>query len=120
MEAALLERALDLLEGNQGARRVVHSDIFRVAIDAIQASAYRILPAFAAGDNRADFFEACTGSDFFNFIMPFFTRHDYNFAYRVRALECADCVSDNWFARYYGKQFIEAHAVAAAAGYDDG
>ena len=35
-------------------------------------------------------------------------------------LERANGVSDNWFARNYGKQFIEAHPLTAAAGYDDG
>ena len=49
-----------------------------------------------------------------------FTRHDYDFVYRSRALERADRVGDHWFARDYGKQFIEPHALAAAAGYDDG
>ena len=51
--------------------------------------------------------------------MPFFTRHDYDFAYGSRALERADCVSDHWFARDYGKQFIEPHALAAATGYEN-
>jgi hypothetical protein len=119
MDAALLKSAFDLLRSNQRARRVVHGDIFRVAIDAIQASANGILPAFAAGDNRPDFFEPCTGSDFSNFIMPFFTCHDYDFAYGSRVIECADCMGDYWFARDYGKQLIEPHALAAAAGYDD-
>src|SRR5215475_4214505 len=29
-------------------------------------------------------------------------------------------MSDYWFTSDYGKQFIEPHALAAAAGYDDG
>src|SRR5262245_17565043 len=116
----MLKRAFDLLRSNQRARRIVHGDIFRVAIDAIQASPNGILPTFTTWDNRADFFESCTGSDFSNFIMPLFTRDDDDFAYGLRALKRADCVSDHRFARDHGKQFIEAHALAAAAGYDDG
>ena len=60
MDVALLERAFDLFRSNQRPRRVVHGDIFRIAVDAIQASPYGILSTFAAGDNRADFFEPCT------------------------------------------------------------
>ena len=71
------------------------------------------------GQSRG-FFEPCTGIDFPDFIMPFFTRNDDDVAYGLRALERADCVSDNWFARNYGKQFIEAHPLTAAGGYDDG
>jgi hypothetical protein len=52
--------------------------------------------------------------------MPLFTRDYDDFAYGLRAVERADCVSDHWFPRDYGKQFIEAHALAAAAGDDDG
>jgi hypothetical protein len=88
-------------------------------IDAIQASPDGILPTFASGDNRAHFFESCTGSDFSDFIMPFFTRHDYDFAYGSRAFERADWMSDHWFARDYGKQFVEAHALAGAASYEN-
>jgi hypothetical protein len=120
MDAALLERAFDLFRSNQRARRVVHGDVFRVAIDAIQSSPNGILSTFAAGDNRADFFEPCTRSDFSDSIMPLFTRHDYDFAYGNRALKRADRVSDHRFAGDWGKQFIEPHALAAAAGYDDG
>jgi hypothetical protein len=98
----------------------VHGDIFRVAIDATQASPNGILSTFAAGDNREDFFEPPVSTDFSDFIMPVFTRHDYDFAYGSCVLERADCVSDYWFARDYGKQLIEPHALAAAAGYDDG
>jgi hypothetical protein len=98
----------------------MHSDVLCVAIDAIQASPNGILPAFTAGDNSADFFEPCIGSDFSNFIMPLFTRGDDDFGYGLRALERVDGVSDNWFAGNYGKQFIEAHPLTAAAGYDDG
>jgi hypothetical protein len=60
MDAALLERAFDLFRSNQRARRVVHCDIFRLVIDAIQASPNGILSTFAAGDNRADFLEPWT------------------------------------------------------------
>jgi len=28
-------------------------------------------------------------------------------------------VSDHWFARDYGKQFIEPHALAAATGHEN-
>jgi hypothetical protein len=52
--------------------------------------------------------------------MPLFTRDDDDFVYGLRALERADCMSNHWFAGDYGKQFIESHALAAAAGYDDG
>jgi hypothetical protein len=51
--------------------------------------------------------------------MPLFTPHDYDFAYGSRELKRADCVSDHRFARDDGKQFIEPHALAAAAGYND-
>src|SRR6478735_2108370 len=120
MDAALLEGAFDLSRSNQRTRRVVHGDIFRVAIDATQASPNGILSTFAAGDNRVNLFESCTRSDFFDFIMPLFTRHDYDFANGSRALKRADCVGDHRFARDYGKQFIEPHALAAAASYNDG
>src|SRR5262245_21862479 len=119
MGAGLLERAFDLLRRNQRARRVVHTDVLRTAIDAIQASPNGILPTFPTPDNRADFFEPCTGNEFCNFIMPLLTRHDDDFAYRSRALERADCVSDYWLAGNYGKQFIESHALATAAGYEN-
>jgi hypothetical protein len=88
-------------------------------MDTIQPSSNGILPTFTAWDNRADFFEPRTGTNFSNFIMPLLTRHDYNFAYRSRPLERADGVSEDWFVRNYRKQFIEPHALAAAAGYDD-
>jgi hypothetical protein len=94
--------------------------MFRVAIDAIEASSNGILPAFTAGDNRADFFEPRTGSDFPNFIMPLFTRDDDDFTYALRTLECANCVSDHRFPRDHGEQFVKAHALAATAGDDDG
>jgi hypothetical protein len=119
MGAALLERAFDLLRRNQRARRVVHTDVLRTVIDAIQASPNGILPTFPTPDNRADFFEPCTANEFCNFIMLLFTRHNHDFAYRSRALERADCVSDYWFSGNYGKQFIESHALATAAGDDD-
>jgi hypothetical protein len=51
--------------------------------------------------------------------MPLFTRHNDDFAYRSRALERADCVSDYWFAGNCGKQFIESHSLATPAGYND-
>ena len=60
----------------------MHGDIFRVAIDAIQASPNGILPTFAAGDNRPDLFEPFVANDFSDFIMPIFTRHDDDFALR--------------------------------------
>jgi hypothetical protein len=91
-----------------------------VAIDTIQASPNGILPAFTAGDDRPNFLEPRVATDLSNFMMPFFTRHDYDFGYRSRALERADCMSDHRFTRDYGKQFIETHALAAARGYDDG
>src|SRR5215211_9191508 len=94
----------------------MHGDIFRVLINAIQASPNGILATFTAGDNRQDFFESHVSTDFPDFVMPVFTCHDYNFAYRSRTFERADCVSDHWFARDYGKQFIEPHALTAAAG----
>jgi len=97
----------------------VHTDVLRTAIEAIQASPNGILPTFPTPDNRANFFEPCTGNKFCNFIMPSFTRHNDDFAYRNRAFERADCVSDYWFAGNYGKQFIESHALATPAGYDD-
>ena len=52
--------------------------------------------------------------------MPIFTRHDYDFVDGSRAIECADWVSDYWFARDYGKQLIESHALAAATGDENG
>jgi hypothetical protein len=120
MNAAALERAFDLLGSNQRTSCIVHGNIFRVATNAIQASPNGILPTFTAADNRPDFVEPGVATDFSDFIMSFFTRHDYDFAYRSRALERADCVSDHRFTCDYGKQFIEPHALAAAAGYDDG
>ena len=51
--------------------------------------------------------------------MPVFTRHDYDFVYGSRVLERADWVSDHWFARDYGKQLIEPHALAAATGHEN-
>jgi hypothetical protein len=51
--------------------------------------------------------------------MPLFTPHDYDFAYGNRALKRAGCVSDHRFARDYGKQFIEPHALAAATGHEN-
>jgi hypothetical protein len=97
----------------------VHSNIFRVAIDAIQASPDGILPTFAAGDNRQDFFEPPVSTDFSDFIMPVFTRYDYDFAYGSRVLERTDGVSDHWFAPDYSKQLIEPHALAAATGHEN-
>jgi hypothetical protein len=97
----------------------VHGNIFRVVIDAIQASPNGILPTFAAGDNRQDFFEPPVSTDFSDFIMPVFTRHDYDFAYGSCVLERADYVSDHGFAGDYSKQFIEAHALAAATGHEN-
>src|SRR5262245_49112013 len=120
MDAALLKRAFDLLRSNQRARRVVHCDVIGVSIDSIQASPNRILPTFTAGHDRANFFEPCTGRDSSNFIVPLFTRNEDNFVDTISAFERADCVTDNWFARDYSKQFIETHALAAAARYDDG
>jgi hypothetical protein len=119
VNTALLERAFDLLRSNQRARRVVHGNIFRVVIDAIQASPNGILPTFAAGDNRQDFFEPPVSTDFSDFIMPVFTRHDYDFVYGSRALERADWVSDHWFAGNYSKQLVEPHALAAATGHEN-
>src|SRR5712672_4392148 len=119
MDAALLERAFDLLRSNQRARRVVHGDIFRVVIDAIQASPDGILATFTAGDNRQDFFEPPVSTDFSDFIMPVFRRHDYDFAYGSCVLERADWVSDHWFARDHSKQFVEPHALAAATGHEN-
>ena len=52
--------------------------------------------------------------------MPLFTRNDDDFAYGVCALKRADCMSNHWFVRNCDEQFIEAHALAVAAGYDDG
>ena len=98
----------------------MHGDIFRFAIDPIQAGPNGILPAFAARDNRADFFEPHVATDFPDLIMSFFTRYDNNFADGIRALERTDCASDHRFTRDYGKQFVESHALAAAAGDDDG
>jgi hypothetical protein len=118
--AALLEHAFDLLRRNQRARCVVHGDIFCVAIYAIQASPNGILPTFPTTDNCADFFEPSTGNNFCDFVMPLFTCHNDDFAYRSRAVERADCVSDYRLTSNYGKQFVEPHALAAAAGYDDG
>jgi hypothetical protein len=120
MNAALLESPFDFLWINQRAGRVVHGDIFRLAIDMIQASPNGILPAFATGNNRADFFEPCAGHDFPDFIMTLFTRHDYDFTDGSRALKGAHRVSNHRFARDCGKQLIEPHSLAAAAGYDDG
>src|SRR6476469_2107368 len=120
MDAALFERAFNVFRSYQRARRVMNSHIFRVAIDPTQASPNIILPTFAAGNNRADFFESCTGSDFSDFIVPLFTRHNYDFANGYSTFKRTDCVSDHWFARDRGKQFIEPHALAAAAGDDDG
>jgi len=120
VNTALRKRAFDLLRSNQRARRVVHSNIFRVAIDPIQASPNGILSTFTAGNNRPDFFEPFVSTDTFDFIMPFFTPHDDDFAYGLRVLERADCVSDHWFARDCSKQLIEPHALAAATRYDDG
>src|SRR5215470_17939411 len=107
MDAALLKRAFDLLGSNQRARCVVYGDVFRVAINATQAGPNGILPTFAPWNNRADFFESCAGNNFSDLIVTLFTRHDYDFEERGRALERADCVSDDWFARDKGKQFIK-------------
>ena len=52
--------------------------------------------------------------------MLLFTRDKDDFADAIGALERTNCVSDDRLARDYGKQFIEPHALAAAAGYDDG
>jgi hypothetical protein len=52
--------------------------------------------------------------------MPLFARYDYDFTYGFRAFERAYCMSNHWFVRNCDEQFIEAHALAAAAGYDDG
>src|SRR5262245_21057780 len=120
MDAAPRERSFNLLRHNQRTRRVVHGNVFRFAIDAIQAGPNGILPAFAAGDDCADFFEPCSRRDFSDFAMTLFTRHDEDFAYRSRALERTNCVSDNWLTGDDGKQLIKPHSLAAAAGYDDG
>jgi hypothetical protein len=119
VNAALCKRAFDLLRSNQRARRVVHTDIFRVVANPIQTSPNGILPKFTARENRADFFEPCVGSDFSNLIMPLFTRDEDDFAHAIGVLKRADCVGDHWFVRDYGKQFIEPHALAAAAGYEN-
>ena len=119
MNSALLKRAFDLFRRNQRARRIVHGDVFRFGIDPIQASPNRILSAFTAGDDRAHLLKARIATDFSDFIMPFFSRHDYDFAGGRRVLERTDCVSDHWFARDCGKQFIESHALATAARDDD-
>jgi hypothetical protein len=103
VQAALLERALDLFRSNQRTRRIVHCDVSCVAIDTIQPSSNGILPALATGHNRANSFETGIGSDFSNFIVPLFTRDHDDFAYGTRALECTNCVSDHWFASNYGK-----------------
>jgi hypothetical protein len=120
VNTALRDREFDLLASNQWARRVVHGDIFRVAIDSIQASANGILPTFAARDNRPDLSESRAGSDFLEFIMPLFARNNDDFAYGLRAFERADCMSNHGFVSNCDEQFIEAHSLAAAAGYDDG
>ena len=52
--------------------------------------------------------------------MLLFTRDKDDFADAIGALERTNCVSDHRLARDYGKQFIEPHALAAAAGYNDG
>src|SRR4030095_5414041 len=103
MDATLIERALDLFRSNQRARRIVHGDIFRFAINLIQTGTNGILPAFAAGDDRPDFFKAGVATDFSNFIMSFFTRHDYDLAYRRCMLERANCMSDHRLPSDYGK-----------------
>ena len=45
----------------------------------IQASANGILTTFAAGNDRPNFFEILIANDFFDFIMPIFTRNDNDF-----------------------------------------
>src|SRR5215469_7226965 len=119
MDAAQLKRALDLFRSNQWPRRIVHGDIVRVAINLIQTRTNRILPAFAAGHDGPHFFEAGSATDFSDFIMSFLTPYDYDFAYRTCMLERTNCMSDHRFASDYSEQFIEPHALAAAAGYDD-
>src|SRR5262245_28370376 len=113
MDAALLKRALDLFRRNQRPRRIVHGDIVRVAINLIQPGTNRILPAFAARYDRPHFLEAASASDCSDFFMSFLTRHDYDLAYRTCILERTNCMSDHRFARDYGEQFIEPHALAA-------
>ena len=114
MDAALFESAFDLLRRDQRASGVVHGNVFRSPLRAIQACANRILPAFAAGDNRAKFFETGVPVNFLNLIVPIFACHDDNFGDRKRPIECADCVCDDRFARNRGKQFIESHTLTAA------
>ena len=48
MDTALLEHTLDLFRSDQRPRRIVHSNIFRFAINPIQTGSNRILPAFTA------------------------------------------------------------------------
>jgi hypothetical protein len=120
MDAALFECALDLLRSNQRPRRVVHGDVSSVTLNAIQSSPNRILPTLPTANNGPDFSKSSGGTDFSDFIMRLFTRHNDDFADRNRALKRADCVSDDGFSRNDRKQFIGPHPLAAAAGYDDG
>ena len=78
------------------------------------------LPAFTTNDSRAEFLQACVASNSSNFFMSFFTRNDDDFADRTRNVERTHRVSNYRFARDHGKQFVESHALTAAAGDDNG
>src|SRR5205814_10660839 len=67
MYPALLEDAFDLFGGDQRARRIMHSDIFRVGTKTIQTSAHGILMLFAISNNRADFVELFLADELIDF-----------------------------------------------------
>jgi hypothetical protein len=120
MYPALLEDALNLFRGDQRARRIMDSDIFRVGTKAIQTGAHGILTMFATRNNRVDFFEIFIADDLFDFTMSIFASHNDDFINGSGALERQNRMRDRRFPGNCHKQFVKTRAPAATGGDDDG
>ena len=112
--------ALDLLGCYKRARGVVHGNIARVFAHMLQTGANRILPVFAAGDNRLDLLPILIAHELFQVTMSIFAGDDDDCGNGVRFLKCANCMRNHRFARDRDEKFIRADSPAAAPGDDDG
>lgn len=75
---------------------------------------------FAPFYGGANFLEPEIMNDPINFTMSILLCNDDDGSDSISVLECCDRMRDYGFAGDFGEKLVEAHAMAAARGHDDG
>ena len=120
MPARQLENPFDQIRPHERPGGVMHGDKLGRGARLLETTQDGILPAQAAWDDGHHFLETLASNHLFVLGEMLGVRHKHDPTHGLRLLEGGDGMRDDRFASERREELVEAHALAAATGNDNG